>query len=124
MSDFKSGRQWTLRPQADTHAFDVTSDSPEKANKELYERYISMKEMQFAQQPTPLQRRRSLGESARIVDADGYYVHVKVSQDGIPNDLSLIEVRNNVSEWRYIGDDNTFRVIERLPASGVFVFLY
>mgnify|MGYP001617545458 CR=1 FL=1 len=73
--------------------------------------------------PSPSTRRRAIGDRVRIVDAPGFWVHVAVDNAGIPRSPMLFEVNQQVTEWRMI-DETESRLIERLPKTGAFIYIW
>lgn len=72
---------------------------------------------------SPSMRRRQLGDIARRVDFAGYWVHLETDVASIPRNPTLLEVNVDVSEWRIVGED-AWRIIDRLPKNGIFVYVY
>jgi len=74
---------------------------------------------------TPLQRRRTIGDSAsyRSVDQGGLWVHVEVDSQGMPKAYNTIEVSSDVDKWQYVGESD-WRDIDRLPKVGLYLYLY
>jgi hypothetical protein len=68
-------------------------------------------------------RRRTLGDRSNIIDAPGVWLHFETSAAGVPRNPQFIYVDDEVRTWKYI-DAEEVRMIERLPRTGVFVFIY
>lgn len=77
----------------------------------------------WSQTSSPLQRRRSIGDTASRIDIGGYWLHITSDIHGVPKIVKLLEVDDAVAVWHYL-DETEQRAIERLPKQGVFVYLW
>lgn len=84
--------------------------------------YTSSSNIPLASARSPLSRRRSIGESG-TVDTPGYWVHVISDAAGIPKSAEMFEVADDMQFWSWLGSDER-RILDRLPRSGVFIFLW
>lgn len=73
---------------------------------------------------SPLSRRRA-GDRLDTVDTPGFWVHVESKSDGIPYEARTIEVTDDLSQWRLTNSAVVeWRLLERLPKTGSFIFLW
>jgi hypothetical protein len=70
-----------------------------------------------------LSRRRQIGDTSRIIDVPGFWAHIESTGDGLPRSPTLIEVNDDMTEWRIVGE-TTARIMDRLPKAGLFFFLW
>lgn len=114
MSDYK---KYTM---ADIPKESIKSSS--SISEEIYNRTMQL-EPQIARR-SPLSRRRA-GDRLDTVDTPGFWVHVESKADGIPYEARTIEVNDDLSQWRLINSAVVeWRLLERLPKTGSFIFLW
>lgn len=98
----------------------------------IFEERLGATQMPQMRSPmrSPLMRRKDVGDSCKAenVDVDGYWVHVQSDRQGTPRECAIIEVKEECTKFCYIDKDSNEagddKLIERLPRSGVFVFLW
>lgn len=82
----------------------------------------------FPQSTTKVLRKKraisQCGDAGKTPDISGFWVYIRSSADGTPNDAKLLEVNVNEQAFRWLDDPDTVRQLDQLPKIGLFVLLW